>query len=54
MFHNASVPVGIIGVNRKGQVLSVSVDEENFIPYITTVLRNPDLAQRIVTRNNVL
>ena len=25
---------GIIGVNRKGQVLSVSVDEENIINYI--------------------
>lgn len=25
---------GIIGVNRKGQVLSVSVDEETIVPYI--------------------
>ena len=25
---------GIIGVNRKGQVLSVSMDEENVVPYI--------------------
>ncbi|ROT75970.1 clathrin heavy chain [Penaeus vannamei] len=44
---------GIIGVNRKGQVLSVSVDEENIIPYITNVLQNPDLALRIATRNNL-
>nr|CAG4635909.1 EOG090X0064 [Eubosmina coregoni] len=44
---------GIIGVNRKGQVLSVSVDEETIIQYITTVLQNPDLALRIATRNNL-
>lgn len=35
------------------QVLSVSVDEENIIPYITNVLQNPDLALRIATRNNL-
>ncbi|XP_022186279.1 clathrin heavy chain [Nilaparvata lugens] len=44
---------GIIGVNRKGQVLSVSVEEENIIPYITSVLQNPDLALRIAVRNNL-
>ncbi|UYV79562.1 CLTC [Cordylochernes scorpioides] len=44
---------GIIGVNRKGQVLSVCVDEENLIPYITTVLQNTDLALRIAVRNNL-
>lgn len=44
---------GIIGVNRKGQVLSVSVDEDNIIPYINTVLQNPDLALRIAVRNNL-
>ncbi|XP_075219017.1 clathrin heavy chain [Lycorma delicatula] len=44
---------GIIGVNRKGQVLSVSVEEDNIIPYITTVLQNPDLALRIAVRNNL-
>lgn len=35
------------------QVLSVSVDEENIITYITNVLQNPDLALRIATRNNL-
>jgi clathrin heavy chain len=25
---------GILGVNRKGQVLSVSVDEETLVPYV--------------------
>ncbi|CAH1111845.1 unnamed protein product [Psylliodes chrysocephalus] len=44
---------GIIGVNRRGQVLSVSVDEENIIRYINTVLHNPDLALRLATRNNL-
>lgn len=44
---------GIIGVNRKGQVLSVSVDEENIIPYINGVLQNPDLALRMAVRNNL-
>ena len=44
---------GIIGVNRKGQVLSVSVDEENIIPYISNVLQNSDLALRMATRNNL-
>ncbi|RWS28918.1 clathrin heavy chain 1-like protein [Leptotrombidium deliense] len=45
---------GIIGVNRKGQVLSVCVDEDNIIPYITNTLQNPDLALRISARNNLL
>ena len=29
---------GIIGVNRRGQVLSVSMDEETVIPYIQVSL----------------
>ncbi|XP_031626187.1 clathrin heavy chain [Contarinia nasturtii] len=44
---------GIIGVNRKGQVLSVTVDEEQIIPYITNVLQNTDLALRMAVRNNL-
>ncbi|XP_063226096.1 clathrin heavy chain isoform X2 [Bacillus rossius redtenbacheri] len=44
---------GIIGVNRRGQVLSVTVDEENIIPYINNVLQNPDLALRMAVRNNL-
>lgn len=35
------------------QVLSVSVEEENIIPYITNVLQNPDLALRLSVRNNL-
>ncbi|KAI8117791.1 Clathrin heavy chain [Lucilia cuprina] len=38
---------------RKGQVLSVTVDEEQIIPYINTVLQNPDLALRMAVRNNL-
>jgi clathrin heavy chain len=49
--HDASN--GIIGVNRKGQVLSVTVDEDQIIPYITTVLQNPDLALHMAVRNNL-
>ncbi|XP_022666531.1 clathrin heavy chain 1-like [Varroa jacobsoni] len=49
--HEASS--GIIGVNRKGQVLSVSVDEDNIVGYIMTVLSNADLALRIASRNNL-
>ncbi|XKL64875.1 hypothetical protein PGB90_004961 [Kerria lacca] len=44
---------GIIGVNRKGQVLSVSVEEDNIISYINTTLQNPDLALKMAVRNNL-
>ncbi|XP_017771564.1 PREDICTED: clathrin heavy chain [Nicrophorus vespilloides] len=44
---------GIIGVNRRGQVLSVSVDEDNIIRYVNTVLHNQDLALRLAIRNNL-
>ena len=43
--HTASS--GIIGVNRKGQVLSVSVDETNIVQYITQTLKNAPLALRM-------
>jgi clathrin heavy chain len=44
---------GIIGVNRKGQVLSVSVEEDNIIQYINNTLQNPELALRMASRNNL-
>lgn len=34
---------GIIGVNRKGQVLSVSVDEDAIVPYIQRESTSPSL-----------
>uniref|UniRef100_A0A2A4K3L8 Clathrin heavy chain n=1 Tax=Heliothis virescens TaxID=7102 RepID=A0A2A4K3L8_HELVI len=44
---------GIIGVNRKGQVLSVTVEEDSIVPYINAVLQNPELALRLAVRNNL-
>lgn len=44
---------GIIGVNKKGQVLSVCVEEENIVNYTTNVLQNPDLALRMAVRSNL-
>ncbi|KAG9509753.1 Clathrin heavy chain 1, partial [Fragariocoptes setiger] len=44
---------GIVGVNKKGQVLSVSVDEDNIISYIATKLANPDMALRLAARCNL-
>lgn len=34
-------------------MLSVSVEEDNVIQYITNTLQNPDLALRIASRNNL-
>ncbi|KAJ7453943.1 hypothetical protein B0H11DRAFT_264777 [Mycena galericulata] len=44
---------GIIGVNKKGQVLSVNVDEQTIIPYILTVLNNTELAFKLASRANL-
>ena len=44
---------GMIGVNRKGQVLSVSIDENNIVPYIIQTLNQPDLAIRLASRNGL-
>ena len=44
---------GIVGVNRKGQVLSVIIDEASIIPFIRTTLNNLELAYRLATRNNL-
>lgn len=44
---------GIVGVNKRGQVLSVSIDEEKVIGYITTTLNNHDLALRLAARCNL-
>ena len=41
---------GIIGVNKKGQVLSVNVDEQTIIPYILNTLNNTELAFRLASR----
>ena len=44
---------GIIGVNKKGQVLSVNVDEQTIVPYILTTLNNTDLAFKLASRANL-
>lgn len=44
---------GIIGVNRKGQVLSVTIDEENLVPYVTNTLNNQELAYKMASRSNL-
>ncbi|XP_006150487.1 clathrin heavy chain 2 [Tupaia chinensis] len=44
---------GIIGVNKKGQVLSVCVEEDNIVHYAASVLQNPDLALRLAMRSNL-
>ena len=41
---------GIIGVNRKGQVLSVSVDENTIIPYLLQNPANGTLALKLASR----
>ena len=43
----------ILCISLVTQVLSVCVEEENIIPYITNVLQNPDLALRLAVRNNL-
>lgn len=44
---------GIIGVNRKGQVLSVSVDENNIIPYLRQNPANAELAYKLASRGGL-
>ncbi|KAK4987890.1 Clathrin heavy chain [Elasticomyces elasticus] len=41
---------GIIGVNRKGQVLFVSVDENTIIPYLLQNPENAQLAYKLASR----
>jgi clathrin heavy chain len=41
---------GIVGVNRKGQVLQVSVDENNVIPYLLQNPSNGELAYKLASR----
>lgn len=44
---------GVIGVNRKGQVLSVSVDPSKLIPYVSSVLNNIDLARDLAVKGGL-
>jgi len=44
---------GIIGVNKKGQVLSVNVDDQTIVPYILSTLNNTELAFKLASRANL-
>ncbi|KAF1815694.1 clathrin heavy chain [Eremomyces bilateralis CBS 781.70] len=44
---------GIVGVNRKGQVLSVSVDEEAVVPYLLQNPANAELAYKLASRGGL-
>jgi len=44
---------GIIGVNKKGQVLSVNVDDQTVVPYILQTLNNTELAFKLASRANL-
>lgn len=44
---------GIIGVNKKGQVLSVNVDDTTIVPYILSTLNNVELAFKLASRANL-
>ncbi len=47
--HTASS--GIIAVNRRGQVFSVTIDEMNVVSYINVKLNNPELAYKSKLKN---
>ena len=44
---------GIIGVNRQGQVLSVTIDENNIVGYVNSTLNNSELAYKLASRSNL-
>ena len=41
---------GIVGINRRGQVLTVNVDEANIIPYLLSNPANSSLAVKLASR----
>lgn len=44
---------GIVGVNRKGQVLSVTLDENTVIPYLLQNPENSELAYKLASRGGL-
>jgi clathrin heavy chain len=44
---------GLVGVNRKGQVLQVNVDESTIIPYLLTNPANTGLATKLASRGGL-
>ena len=45
-----SESAGIVSINRKGQVLSVTVDDDNIIPYLLSNPANGELAYKLASR----
>lgn len=45
--------LGIIAINRKGQVLSVTVNEDTIVPYIINNLKDMGMALNIASRANL-
>ena len=48
-----SESAGIVGINRKGQVLTVTVDENNIIPYLLQNPANSTLAVKLASRGGL-
>lgn len=44
---------GIVGINRKGQVLAVTLDENNIIPYLLQNPENGELAYKLASRGGL-
>ena len=44
---------GLVGINRKGQVLFVTVDETNMVPYLLQNPANADLAVKLASRGGL-
>lgn len=44
---------GLIGINRIGQVLVLSVDEANIVPYVKNQLQNMELALKLARRGDL-
>jgi len=44
---------GIVGVDRKGRVLLLTIDEQNIVPFIVSSLNNYELAIKLASRNGL-
>jgi len=44
---------GILGINRKGQVLSVTIDEATIVPYLLQNPENAELAYKLASRGGL-
>eukprot|EP01048_Picozoa_sp_COSAG05_P002188 COSAG05_NODE_84_length_20716_cov_100.586312_2_plen_1571_part_00 len=44
---------GIIAINKQGQVLSVTIDEQNLVPHIATTLQNTEMALRLANKHDL-